>query len=486
MSRRYIALPTGPSGTVAGQIRVRCPGCGETTSSADLSSRAMVCPWCDFHFPVEATSHLRLLVDEGSFRPLAKQAGGPGLFGWATLFGQPLALALGDPLTCWTTADASILISLAEEARLEHCPLLWVVTAPRGTVAEPLWVGVLAALDQLGEASLPWIALLSGPCWGAVAAVALQADLVLAEPGAVVAPVLPAVLRGAGRLPLESRRSPRDLLRAGWADAVLPRGAQRGDLATLLALLGLEGKSYRWASPSGQGNGVDVSHPLKAIPGLLDPFFELHGDRRSEDDPALVGGLARLRHSGARLLVLATGEEQGRLVPRRRGEAIAAGGWRKATRLLRLAARFGLPVVTLAGRVGLRVRRRDRSGETAADLGDCLSTLLSLSVPTVSVHLGSGGGMAGLALSATDHVLSAEEVAEDLRQEGILLDGTFARGEELPAMVAEHLQRLSQTYAVHGPLGRRKLLQRRYARWTRLLLGEGTASSVGQDAGKAT
>jgi acetyl-CoA carboxylase beta subunit len=467
MTRRYISLPTVPYGQATGEVHVRCPLCAEVSSSADLAAQAMVCPWCDFHFPLEAGRHVALLVDEGSFRPLKEGLAGPSLFGRATLWDRPIALAVADPATCWTPAEVQACVDLIEEARLQHSPLLWLVTAPRGTVAEIPWAGVQSALGCLREAELPGIALLSGPCYGPAVALALQADLVLAEPGTAITLVPPEELRQAGRLPEEVTRPVRDLLRAGWADASLPRRAQRPVLATLLGFL--EGGQPDRERSRGKVPADDLLQPPEGVADLFDLFFELHGDRGTEDDRALLGGLARLREGGGALLFLATARERGPSLRRPR-EAIGAGGWRKATRLLALAGRFGLPVVTRVDRVALRSGRRDRPAELATAMGQTLAALLALPAPSVALRLGRGGGPASLALTVADSILAPAAIAADLAEEGFTPDGTFT-GEELPVVLAGHLQSLTQTYALHGPLGRRKLLQRRHARWTRLAAG---------------
>ncbi len=475
MARRYISLPTVSPGQVTGDVHIRCPLCGEVAASTDLAERAMVCPWCDMHFPLEANGHLALLVDEGSFHPLQGAPVGPSLFGRAALQGRPIALAVADPATCWTSAEVQALATLIEEAGLQRTPLLWLLTAPQGTQADTLWAGVQASLGRLAEAGLPCLVLLSGACYGPAVAVALQGDLVLAEPGAAVTLLPSEELRQAGRLPAEVTRPVRDLLQAGWADAILSRQAQRPVLAALLALL--TGSPSGRAGFPGRAAAESLLPPPGALADILDLFFELHGDRGTEDDRALWGGLARLRVGGAPILLLATALREGQPALRRPRTDVGAAGWRKAARLLGLAGRFGLPVVTRVDQVALRCRRRDRPAELAAAVGQALAALLALPVPSVALRLGRGGGTAGLALTAADRIVAPEPLVAALEEEGISPDATFS-GEELPALLASQLQDLAQTYAPHGPLGRRKLLQRRHARWTRLAMA-GTAPPPG-------
>ncbi len=453
VTRRFITLPTFPPDRASGQILVRCPACKENSRHRVLQREAMVCPWCDFHFPLEADLRLPGLVEEGSFRPLEGPEG-PARFGRGRLQGRPLVLALGDPTMRWEKAEVCALQAAVERAQEERLPFLWVVTAPYGTAEETAWAGVQAVLGPAGAEGALRIALIAGPCYGAPAALAMQCDLVLAEPGAVVAAVLPAQLRRAGLLPIESTRSPRDLLRAGWADAVLPRREQQAALAFLLDLLGGKGKGA--VLPTGRV--PPRSDPHNLIPHLVEPFFELYGDRQGEDDPALIGGLARLRGKGTPLLLLATAGRGRRL------EEVSIGGWRKAQRLLHLAARFDLPVVLLLGEPDLRLGGKWSPEAGVAPLGAALGTLFSLPVPTLAVCMG-WGGLAGLALATTDRLLCPEAVAAELAGEGVVADATFEGAEDLRKKLAGLVENLTQTY--DGSLGRRKLLQRRRVRWAR-------------------
>ncbi len=509
MPQRFIALPNTPP-TGAAQIRVRCPSCGEVTAVTRLVAAAMICPWCDFHFPWEAGLRLEMLVDPGSFSPLSGERAGAARFGWATVGGRPLAVAVADPLAGWTDADSAALIALAEAAQLRHQLLLWVATGPRKPADAPLapesideefaaagleqlnvftarpWPAVAAALDHLRDTGLSWITLVSGSCVGPMAAVGLQADLVLAEPGSEVGLLSGQELRQAGVLTSGSWRSPQGLLRAGWADAVVPRLEQRATLAGLLDLLGVEGKAgLRLAAPAGEATAPSSLGPLA---GLVSFFFELHGDRQGEDDPAVVAGLAQLENEDTRLLVLTVAHRRGGDEAAHSGEAVGAAGWLKITRLLRLAGRLALPVVILVGRPYLRAGRRERPGRLSFTLGETLRTLLSLPVPTLSIRLDGDESLPAMALTAADRVLAAAPAVAGLQEQGLVPDGAFAGAEELKELLVRQLQEVIRTYTGPGPLGRRQLLQRRHARWAHRYAGDKgsqvAASTQGQDAGE--
>ena len=136
-------------------------------------------------------------------------------------------------------------------------------------------------------------------------------------------------------------------------------------------------------------------------------FFELHGDRRFADDPAIVAGLAWL---GA-MPVTAIAIEKGHTAKERVQRAFGAPqpeGYRKALRLMRQAEKFHRPVVCFVDTsgAGCNVGAEERGqGEAIAE---CLTTMSTLTTPVVSVLIGEGGSGGALALAAGDRVWMLE------------------------------------------------------------------------------
>jgi acetyl-CoA carboxylase carboxyl transferase subunit beta len=146
---------------------------------------------------------------------------------------------------------------------------------------------------------------------------------------------------------------------------------------------------------------------LELLPHIFDDFVELHGDRLSSDDPALVGGFATI--SGRPVVVL--GQEKGRgttgRIARRFGMP-HPDGYRKAMRLMRLAARLHLPLVTFIDTPGAYPGPTAEESGQAWAIAECMKTLIELCVPTVAVIIGEGGSGGALALAATDRVFMLE------------------------------------------------------------------------------
>lgn len=151
----------------------------------------------------------------------------------------------------------------------------------------------------------------------------------------------------------------------------------------------------------------DRPYTLDYIGEILTDFVELRGDRTFGDDPAIVGGLARL--GGAPVVVL--GQQKGRNtkenVHRNFGMA-RPEGYRKAQRLMRMAEQFGLPVLCFIDTAGAYPGIGAEERGQAEAIATCLELMSRLAVPTISVVIGEGGSGGALAIGVTDRILMLE------------------------------------------------------------------------------
>ncbi len=145
-------------------------------------------------------------------------------------------------------------------------------------------------------------------------------------------------------------------------------------------------------------------YTLDYLPLLFTDFEELHGDRMYADDLAIVGGVARL--DGRAVIVI--GHQKGRDTKervRRNYGMPKPEGYRKALRLLRLAERFRLPVVTLidtpGAYPGVGSEERNQSEAIARNLFE----MATLGVPIVTCVIGEGGSGGALAIGVCDRLL---------------------------------------------------------------------------------
>ena len=151
----------------------------------------------------------------------------------------------------------------------------------------------------------------------------------------------------------------------------------------------------------------DRPHFKDYVAGLFDNFMPLAGDRNFGDDQAILGGMARFR--GRRVMVI--GHEKGDDIPSRMKHNFGMAkpeGYRKAIRLMQLADRFGLPVVTLVDTSGafpgIQAEERGQAEAIARSTEQCLA----LGVPMVAAVVGEGGSGGAIALGAANKVLMME------------------------------------------------------------------------------
>jgi acetyl-CoA carboxylase carboxyl transferase subunit alpha len=143
------------------------------------------------------------------------------------------------------------------------------------------------------------------------------------------------------------------------------------------------------------------------IAGLTDNFVPLAGDRAFADDPAIIGGLARI--NGRRVMII--GHEKGDDTASRLRHNFGMAkpeGYRKAIRLMQLADRFGLPIVTLVDTPGafpgVEAEERGQAEAIARSTEQCLA----VRVPIIAALVGEGGSGGAVAIAAANRVLMFE------------------------------------------------------------------------------
>jgi acetyl-CoA carboxylase carboxyl transferase subunit alpha len=148
-------------------------------------------------------------------------------------------------------------------------------------------------------------------------------------------------------------------------------------------------------------------HCVQYIDSLVDGFTPLAGDRTFAEDAAIVGGLGRFRGYSVVVIGQEKGAETESRVKHNFGMA-RPEGYRKAQRLMRLADRFGLPVITLVDTPGAYPGVGAEERGQAEAIARSVETCLSLHVPLVSIVIGEGGSGGAIALAAANTVLMLE------------------------------------------------------------------------------
>jgi acetyl-CoA carboxylase carboxyl transferase subunit alpha len=148
-------------------------------------------------------------------------------------------------------------------------------------------------------------------------------------------------------------------------------------------------------------------HAQDYIDALFDDYISLAGDRAFAEDKAIVGGLARFH--GRSVMVI--GNEKGHDTESRLAHSFGMArpeGYRKAIRLLRLAEKFKIPVVTLIDTSGAYPGKGAEERGQSEAIARSIETCLDIEVPVISIIIGEGGSGGAIALGAANKLLMLE------------------------------------------------------------------------------
>lgn len=172
------------------------------------------------------------------------------------------------------------------------------------------------------------------------------------------------------------------------------------------ALRDIYGKLTPWQKVQ-VARHVDRPHCVDYLKALFTDFTPLAGDRAFGEDQALLGGFARFRGEPVAVLGQEKGSDTKTRLKHNFGSA-RPEGYRKAVRIMDLADRYGIPVVSLVDTAGaypgVGAEERGQAQAIAASTAKCLS----LKVPSLSIIIGEGGSGGAIAIAATNRVYMLE------------------------------------------------------------------------------
>ncbi len=151
----------------------------------------------------------------------------------------------------------------------------------------------------------------------------------------------------------------------------------------------------------------DRPHAIDYIKGMVSDFVELHGDRNFRDDPSIITGLGKI--DGIKVAIVA--EEKGRDVNERVYRNFGMPhpeGYRKAMRVMGLADKFGLPIISLVDTPGAYPGIGAEERGQAMAIAESLKFMLKLKTPIVVAVIGEGGSGGALAIAVGDVLLAMQ------------------------------------------------------------------------------
>jgi len=320
-------------------------------------------------------------------------------------------------------AAAQRLVQAVQRATAEGLPLL---AAPvsggtrmqEGTMAFVQMVKISAAITGHKNAGLPYLVYLRHPTTGGVfASWGSLGHLTVAEPGALVGFLGPRVYEALYQRDFpEGVQVAENLFRRGLIDAVVEPGEIRELLDRALVVLCGDRDEEPVTLPATATEDISETTAWDSItrsrrderPGVrrllryaATDVVPLNGTGEGETDPGLLIALARF---GGSPCVFLGQDRRGQTADRPMGP----GALREARRGMRLAAELHLPLLTVIDTPGAALSVEAEQGGLAGEIARCLSDLVTLDAPTLTLLLGQGTGGGALALMPTDRVVCAQ------------------------------------------------------------------------------
>ena len=435
-------------------IHDQCLLCEEPISQSEAYLKYRVCPFCRFHYTLSARQRIQLLADPRTFKEthkflssvfplsfsskgtyqnmLSKSQSRTGLTeaavtGRCKIDGIETAIVVLDfgfmGGSMGSVVGEKIALALEEAAR-KDLPLIALVTGggtrtQEGVLSLMQMAKTVTAANRLKEKGLPFLVVLANPSTGqAYASFANLADVMFAEPGSLIGLSPLRTLQGLSKqpLPLDAHTSEAHLAH-GLLDNVIDREGLHTRIATVLKILTgqkLEQDNVKdllktevdppkepeaWEAVN-VARHAERPSAMVYMRSILDPFVELHGDRLNSDDRSVVCGIGYLL--GEPIAIIG---QQRR--PPINGEKyhVYPDGLRKAQRIINLATRFKLPLITLVDTQGADPGLEAEEQGIGNAIANTLSMMLDVPTPVITVIIGEGGSEGALALGLSDRTL---------------------------------------------------------------------------------
>jgi acetyl-CoA carboxylase carboxyl transferase beta subunit/acetyl-CoA carboxylase carboxyl transferase alpha subunit len=455
----------------------QCPECKTGLGAAnELYNSIAVCDHCGYYFVWSASDRVRHLADPGTFRPIGRPLQPVDFLGFVDEHPYASKLISGQKQTglsdailtgrCRMGGTEAVLAVLDfhfmggsmgsvvgeqitnafEYATRHRLPVVTTVTTggarmQEGIISLMQMPKTASAVQRFHASGLLYLSILASPTTGGVfASFASLGDVILAEPNALVGFAGPRVAEQVTgqKLPAGSHRAEM-LLRSGQLDAIIARHDLPHVVATLLKATVVRAKQrYLQIIHADELPLVSVHMPRNAawecvnlarhpnrptardyIHYLSPNFLELKGDRCYGDDPAVVAGLGSI----AGHTIIFVGQERSHTI-----QNIPAGevrtrprpeGYRKAIRMMELAAQLRCPLVTFVDTSGADPGDESERHGIAWSLAHCLSTMSNLPVPVVAAIIGEGASGGAVAFAVADHILMLQNaIYEVISPEG--------------------------------------------------------------------
>ncbi len=445
---------------------IKCESCGRLVFYKDYKDNLYICPRCNHAFMMNPKQRFDLLFDNNNWKKLELPtvSDDPLEFFDRVAYTERLEDARVDTGAndAVVSADGVIggipttvcvlngffmmgsmgraagdgIIASMEHAIDLHQPFIMVTSSGGARMQENIlslmqMARTTVAVNKLHENKIPYIVLLTDPTFGGVtASFAMLGDIHIAESGARIGFAGRRVIEQNIREKLPSNfQTAEYLYEHGMVDMVVPRAELHDKIAKILAVLTkqpYEPKPISVVTPKydsskkirgmGENEAYDKvllarhenrPHFLDYINGIVDDWTYLAGDRLYGEDAAMGSGIGYWRGMPAVII----GQEQGRTIETRQKHRFGMpnpDGYRKAQRMMKLAERFDLPLISLFDTAGAFAGREGEERGQSEAIASTISAGLSVKTPYVAVNVGQGGSGGAIAIGTGDRILMLE------------------------------------------------------------------------------
>ncbi len=445
---------------------IKCESCGRLVYYKDYKDNHYICPRCNRAFIMTPKQRFDLLFDNNTWEriTLPTVTDDPLNFVDRVAYKDRLADARNDTgySDAITTADGTsggiattvcvlngdfmmgsmgraagdCIVASMEHAIEKRQPFIMVTSSGGARMQENIlslmqMARTTVAVNKLHANGIPYIVLLTDPTFGGVtASFAMLGDIHIAEAGARIGFAGRRVIEQNIREKLPSNFQTADYLyEHGMVDMVVPRAELKGKLEKILAVLTKQPREPKTisvttpefdASKKIRGMGETEAydkvllarhenrpHFLDYVNGIVEDWTYLAGDRTFAEDPAMGSGIGFWRGIPAVII----GQEQGRTIETRQKHRFGMAnpdGYRKAQRMMRLAEKFGLPIISLFDTAGAFAGREGEERGQSQAVAESISVGLSVKTPYIAVNVGQGGSGGAIAIGTGDRVLMLE------------------------------------------------------------------------------
>lgn len=435
----------------------KCNVCKSAVFVEEVKDNDYICPHCGNYFRVHAWRRVQQIADPGTFEEW--DAGLPQenplhykgykekieglqektgldeaiLTGKAEIDGNPTVLGVCDSRFMMASMGSVVgekITRAVERATRERLPVVIFACSggarmQEGIVSLMQMAKTSAALKRHSDAGLLYISVLTNPTTGGVtASFAMEGDIILAEPGALIGFAGPRVIRQTigQKLPKGFQKA-EFLLEHGFLDGIVDRKQMKATLSRLLSMhqhqdtksvyQGEKVLKEEKLQDKSAWERVQLARDKERPTGkdylalLFDEFTELHGDRRYGDDPAVIGGIGCFHGNPVTVIIQEKGQGTKDSIARNFG-MVSPEGYRKSLRLMKQAEKFKRPVICFVDTPGAFCGMEAEERGQGQAIAENIYELSALKVPVLSIVIGEGGSGGALALAVADQVWMLE------------------------------------------------------------------------------